>query len=287
MKISHKLVLLFLLIILPLIFVPVYLYRTINQSLKVTQYVMNHDLPVQNNSRDLERLISEIHSEYQIYVNSGDSKSLNSFMNLQTQFDTLFERQISLLKGNLIESRRLRDIKKLQDEWFIQAGVPSIVQRVDENKRSISQKTYADPSFTAPILDEIHQQFSLANYEQEKLSQERKQYAENLTDSLYKILVITLSLVFIGFAMFLLAVMRIYVQPLKRLIEVSRSILEGNMSQRAVVHSSDEIGELEMIFNKLIEMVQHSHLDIEERVNRRYQSTGSKHVRPGARVSKR
>lgn len=269
MKISTKLVLLFLLIILPLIFIPIYLYKTINQSLKITQYVINHDLPVQNNSRELEKLIVEIHSEHQTYINTGEKKSLQRFMSLIDQFDILFEKQIQLLQGNTIELRRLQSIKKLHNDWFVQAVVPSIVSRVDSNLHSVTYKAYNDSSFSTPILDEIQKQFFLINSEQDRLSRERKISSENLTDSLQRILIITLSLVFAGFGVFLLIVMKLYVDPLNRLIEVSRTILGGDMNKRAEVHSSDEIGQLEMTFNKMIDMISHSYAQLEERVRER------------------
>lgn len=279
MKIQTKLFLLFLVIILPLVFVPIYLYRTINHSLETTQYVLSHDLPVQNNSKDIETLLLEIHADHQIYLNTGNERILNHILDSEKQFEELVALQYKLVRGNIEEESKLRNIEKLQKDWFLQAGLPGIIQSLEYKPQLLQKKNVVNSSLSAPILNEMRSELAQFNSSVDKNNREGKSNTQDLAGLLQRILIITMALVFAGFAAFLLLVMRIYVDPLRKLIEVSRNISRGDLSKRATVHSSDEIGELESTFNNMIDMVQHSYSQLEDKVHdRTNQLADSMHI---------
>lgn len=269
MKIQTKLFLFFLIITLPLVFVPLQLQKTISESQKTIQYIVNHDIPVQTDSRELEKTIVEIHTEYRRYLSTGNERALNRLIDQVKKYETDIAKEKNLVQDNYSAARRIQTIKNLQDEWFFQAGLPGIINVIEESTKPNGKKTYADSSLSEPLLNEVQRQFSLFNNEQQKASQERQIYSQYLTEAFNRLLIITLALGFAGFAIFLLVVLKMYIDPLYKLIFVSRQIAEGDLTKRAVVHSNDEIGQLESSFNTMIDMVQHSHIQLEERVRQR------------------
>ncbi len=269
MTIRIKLILLFLLIILPLIFVPLFLYRSIQNSLATSQTIIHFDLPVQNNSRELEKLVIEIHSEYQAYLTTNDEKKLAHFMDLSLDFNNLLERQKKLVQGNYAEARRLNNIGKLHNDWLLQAGIPGVIIQLDENKLSPARAPVYSSDISEPVLTEIRREFRISNSELSKLSLNRKIQSEKLSESILRILIITLALDFAGFAVFLLITLKMYVDPLYQLIRLTRRVGTGDLTKRASVHSSDELGELETAFNTMLDMVQQSNIQLEGRIQER------------------
>ncbi|KGP80366.1 MULTISPECIES: CHASE3 domain-containing protein [unclassified Paenibacillus] len=253
--IRSKIVLGYLVVVLLFGAVLMILSAQINASQKEIDFITHHDLEVHNLTNAIEKNVLNMETGQRGFMLTGEESYLEPYTQAMTQWNSNYAELYELISDNPSQQMSLENIKTHINRWIDVAGAASIALKKQENQEKVIEFFQSDPGKSE--IDLLRSQFQTFRNTEMGLTEIRVSELAERSSTLLTIMY-TLWAVVAGLSV--AAALVISGNIVKTLREVKQTISDisqgGNLTQRIVVRTHDEVGDLGQETNLLLDTVQ-------------------------------
>ncbi|MHA7582532.1 CHASE3 domain-containing protein [Paenibacillus vandeheii] len=253
--IRSKIVLGYLVVVLLFGAVLMILSAQINASQKEIDFITHHDLEVHNLTNAIEKNVLNMETGQRGFMLTGEESYLEPYSQAMTQWNSNYAELYELISDNPSQQMSLENIKTHINRWIDVAGAASITLKKQENQEKVIEFFQSDPGKSE--IDLLRSQFQTFRNTEMGLTEIRVSELAERSSTLLKIMY-TLWAVVAGLSV--AAALVISGNIVKTLRDVKQTISDisqgGNLTQRIVVRTHDEVGDLGQETNLLLDTVQ-------------------------------
>jgi signal transduction histidine kinase len=213
-------------------------------------------------SLELERLVSDVESNFLSFAVTGSTDSLNAYEAATRKLPAQLATLEALVRDDPDQRENAREIENQIREYAF-ASLPPLIPILQEVK-GLSEN---DATLTQSVnvqTDEIRRLFSRFRTEEDKLASEAAQDADERTD-----IAVVVGGVAVGASMALIALFGIVLArsiggPVRAVADGAGRIAGGELSLRLPEEGPGEVGELTRAFNAMAERLEATHAELEQ-----------------------
>jgi signal transduction histidine kinase len=213
-------------------------------------------------SLELERLVSDVESNFLSFAVTGSTDSLNAYGAATRKLPAQLATLEALVRDDPDQRENAREIENQIREYAF-ASLPPLIPILQEVK-GLSEN---DATLTQSVnvqTDEIRRLFSRFRTEEDKLASEAAQDADERTD-----IAVVVGGVAVGASMALIALFGIVLArsiggPVRAVADGAGRIAGGELSLRLPEEGPGEVGELTRAFNAMAERLEATHAELEQ-----------------------
>ena len=213
-------------------------------------------------SLELERLVSDVESNFLSFAVTGSADSLTAYEAATRKLPAQLATLEALVRDDPDQRENARGIENQIREYAF-ASLPPLIPILQEVK-GLSEN---DASLTQSVnvqTDEIRRLFSRFRAEEDKLASEAAQDADERTD-----IAVVVGGVAVGASMALIALFGIVLArsiggPVRAVADGAGRIAGGELSLRLPEEGPGEVGELTRAFNEMAERLEATHAELEQ-----------------------
>ncbi|GGF68361.1 histidine kinase [Paenibacillus albidus] len=222
---------------------------------KETVFLSDHDMRVHELTYQIEKSVLDMETGQRGYALTGDVEYLTPYNNGMVKWRIAYAELTDLIADNPAQLQTLNTIEENIEKWIREAGEHVVNLKQLGQNAAVSAYFQKDPGKT--IIDFVRTQSEFFRENERTLTMDR---IINLKDSNQKLLImmyILWSLVAVMATLITFIISGMIIKPLGRVIQAIYNIASGgNMSERIVVRTHDEIYELGEATNLLLNTVQ-------------------------------
>ena len=213
-------------------------------------------------SLELERLVSDVESNFLSFAVTGSSDSLSAYEAATRKLPAQLATLEALVRDDPDQRENAREIENQIREYAFASLPPLIpilqeVKGLSENDATLTQNVNVQ-------TDEIRRLFSRFRAEEDKLASEAAQDADERTD-----IAVVVGGVAVGASMALIALFGIVLArsiggPVRAVADGAGRIAGGELSLRLPEEGPGEVGELTRAFNEMAERLEATHAELEQ-----------------------
>ncbi|MDN4602278.1 CHASE3 domain-containing protein [Paenibacillus sp. F6_3S_P_1C] len=253
--IRSKIVLGYLVVVLLFGAVLMILSAQINASQKEIDFITHHDLEVHNLTNAIEKNVLNMETGQRGFMLTGEESYLEPYTQAMTQWNSNYIELYELVSDNPSQQKSLESIKTHINRWIDVAGAASVALKKQGNQEKVIEFFQSDPGKSE--IDLLRSQFQTFRNTEMGLTEIRVSELAERSSTLLTIMY-TLWAVVAGLSV--AAALVISGNIVKTLREVKQTISDisqgGNLTQRIVVRTHDEVGDLGQETNLLLDTVQ-------------------------------
>ncbi|HBU82303.1 MAG TPA: HAMP domain-containing protein [Paenibacillus sp.] len=253
--IRSKIVLGYLVVVLLFGAVLMILSAQINASQKEIDFITHHDLEVHNLTNAIEKNVLNMETGQRGFMLTGEESYLEPYTQAMTQWNSNYAELYELISDNPSQQMSLENIKTHINRWIDVAGAASVALKKQGNQEKVIEFFQSDPGKSE--IDLLRSQFQTFRNTEMGLTEIRVSELAERSSTLLTIMY-TLWAVVAGLSV--AAALVISGNIVKTLREVKQTISDisqgGNLTQRIVVRTHDEVGDLGQETNLLLDTVQ-------------------------------
>ncbi|MDK8190032.1 CHASE3 domain-containing protein [Paenibacillus sp. UMB7766-LJ446] len=253
--IRSKIVLGYLVVVLLFGAVLMLLSAQINASQKEIDFITHHDLEVHNLTNAIEKNVLNMETGQRGFMLTGEESYLEPYTQAMTQWTSNYAELYELISDNPSQQMSLENIKIHINRWIDVAGAASVALKKQGNQEKVVEFFQSDPGKSE--IDLLRSQFQTFRNTEMGLTEIRVNELAERSSTLLTIMY-TLWAVVAGLSV--AAALVISGNIVKTLREVKQTISDisqgGNLTQRIVVRTHDEVGDLGQETNLLLDTVQ-------------------------------
>ncbi|OPH00260.1 hypothetical protein B2I21_03940 [Chryseobacterium mucoviscidosis] len=253
--IRSKIVLGYLVVVLLFGAVLMILSAQINASQKEIDFITHHDLEVHNLTNAIEKNVLNMETGQRGFMLTGEESYLEPYTQAMTQWNSNYAELYELISDNPSQQMSLENIKIHINRWIDVAGAASVALKKQGNQEKVVEFFQSDPGKSE--IDLLRSQFQTFRNTEMGLTEIRVNELAERSSTLLTIMY-TLWAVVAGLSV--AAALVISGNIVKMLREVKQTISDisqgGNLTQRIVVRTHDEVGDLGQETNLLLDTVQ-------------------------------
>jgi two-component system chemotaxis sensor kinase CheA len=253
--IRSKIVLGYLVVVLLFGAVLMILSAQINASQKEIDFITHHDLEVHNLTNAIEKNVLNMETGQRGFMLTGEEGYLEPYTQAMTQWNSNYAELYELISDNPSQQMSLENIKTHINRWIDVAGAASVALKKQGNQEKVIEFFRSDPGKSE--IDLLRSQFQTFRNTEMGLTEIRVSELAERSSTLLTIMY-TLWAVVAGLSV--AAALVISGNIVKTLREVKQTISDisqgGNLTQRIVVRTHDEVGDLGQETNLLLDTVQ-------------------------------
>lgn len=253
--IRSKIVLGYLVVVLLFGAVLMILSAQINASQKEIDFITHHDLEVHNLTNAIEKNVLNMETGQRGFMLTGEESYLEPYSQAMTQWNSNYAELYELISDNPSQQMSLENIKTHINRWIDVAGAASVALKKQGNQEKVIEFFQSDPGKSE--IDLLRSQFQTFRNTEMGLTEIRVNELAERSSTLLTIMY-TLWAVVAGLS--IAAALVISGNIVKTLREVKQTISDisqgGNLTQRIVVRTHDEVGDLGQETNLLLDTVQ-------------------------------
>lgn len=253
--IRSKIVLGYLVVVLLFGAVLMILSAQINASQKEIDFITHHDLEVHNLTNAIEKNVLNMETGQRGFMLTGEENYLEPYTQALTQWNSNYAELYELISDNPSQQMSLENIKTHINRWIDVAGAASVALKKQGNQEKVIEFFHSDPGKSE--IDLLRSQFQTFRNTEMGLTEIRVSELAERSSTLLTIMY-TLWAVVAGLSV--AAALVISGNIVKTLREVKQTISDisqgGNLTQRIVVRTHDEVGDLGQETNLLLDTVQ-------------------------------
>lgn len=253
--IRSKIVLGYLVVVLLFGAVLMILSAQINASQKEIDFITHHDLEVHNLTNAIEKNVLNMETGQRGFMLTGEESYLEPYTQAMTQWNSNYAELYELISDNPSQQMSLENIKTHINNWIDVAGAASVALKKQGNQEKVIEFFQSDPGKSE--IDLLRSQFQTFRNTEMGLTEIRVSELAERSSTLLTIMY-TLWAVVAGLSV--AAALVISGNIVKTLREVKQTISDisqgGNLTQRIVVRTHDEVGDLGQETNLLLDTVQ-------------------------------
>lgn len=253
--IRSKIVLGYLVVVLLFGAVLMILSAQINASQKEIDFITHHDLEVHNLTNAIEKNVLNMETGQRGFMLTGEESYLVPYTQAMTQWNSNYAELYELISDNPSQQMSLENIKTHINRWIDVAGTASVALKRQGNQEKVIEFFHSDPGKSE--IDLLRSQFQTFRNTEMALTENR---VSELAERSSTLLTIMYSLWAVVAGLSVAAALVISGNIVKTLREVKQTISDisqgGNLTQRIVVRTHDEVGDLGQETNLLLDTVQ-------------------------------
>ncbi|WP_405156923.1 CHASE3 domain-containing protein [Paenibacillus sp. FSL K6-0108] len=253
--IRSKIVLGYLVVVLLFGAVLLVLSAQIDASQKEIDFISHHDLEVHNLTNAIEKNVLNMETGQRGFMLTGEESYLEPYTQALTQWNSNYAELYELVSDNPSQQRTLENIKTHINRWIDVAGAASVTLKRQGNQEKVIEFFRSDPGKSE--IDLLRSQFETFRSTELALTENRVTELAARSSTLLTIMY-TLWAVVAGLSV--AAALVISGNIVKTLREVKHTISDisqgGNLTQRIIVRTHDEVGDLGKETNLLLDTVQ-------------------------------
>ncbi len=208
--------------------------------------------------------IADMEAGLKGYLLIGEDKYLESYNNAQITFRNNLSNLRSLLKGDYEDETYELDV--LLSSW-----IKNIAEKQIEYRKKINKKVLTLQYLATQVKNNMYQNiFSSLNENIQniliKYTNQRKEIIDQLASNKETIKqdIILLGSLIIIFSLLLLWIsIRSVIQPIRKLVYITKEVANGNLSIRTHISSQDEIGQLSRQLDKMLAELEENRKKVE------------------------
>ncbi|SHN58437.1 CHASE3 domain-containing protein [Paenibacillus marchantiae] len=253
--IRSKILLGYLVVVLLFGAVLLVLSAQIDASQKEIDFISHHDLEVHNLTNAIEKNVLNMETGQRGFMITGEESYLEPYTQAMTQWNSNYAQLYELVSDNPSQQKSLENIKSHIVRWIDVAGTASVALKRQGDQEKVIDFFHSDPGKSE--IDLLRSQFETFRNTEMGLTESRVTELAERSSTLLTIMY-TLWAVVAGLSV--AAALVISGNIVKTLREVKQTITDisqgGNLTQRIVVRTHDEVGDLGQETNILLDTVQ-------------------------------
>ncbi|MFE6074082.1 CHASE3 domain-containing protein [Paenibacillus sp. NPDC057886] len=253
--IRSKILLGYLVVVLLFGAVLLVLSAQINASQKEIDFISHHDLEVHNLTNAIEKNVLNMETGQRGFMITGEESYLEPYTQALTQWNSNYAELYELVSDNPSQQMSLENIKSHIVRWIDVAGAASVALKRQGDQEKVIEFFHSDPGKSE--IDLLRSQFENFRNTELRLTESRVTELAARSSTLLTI-IYTLWAVVAGLSV--AAALVISGNIVKTLREVKHTISDiaqgGNLTQRILVRTHDEVGDLGQEANILLDTVQ-------------------------------
>lgn len=253
--IRSKILLGYLVVVLLFGAVLLVLSAQIDASQKEIDFISHHDLEVHNLTNAIEKNVLNMETGQRGFMITGEESYLEPYTQAMTQWNSNYAQLYELVNDNPSQQKSLENIKSHIVRWIDVAGTASVALKRQGDQEKVIDFFHSDPGKSE--IDLLRSQFETFRNTEMGLTESRVTELAERSSTLLTIMY-TLWAVVAGLSV--AAALVISGNIVKTLREVKQTITDisqgGNLTQRIVVRTHDEVGDLGQETNILLDTVQ-------------------------------
>ncbi|WP_063563934.1 CHASE3 domain-containing protein [Paenibacillus sp. O199] len=253
--IRSKILLGYLVVVLLFGAVLLVLSAQIDASQKEIDFISHHDLEVHNLTNAIEKNVLNMETGQRGFMITGEESYLEPYTQAMTQWNSNYAQLYELVSDNPSQQKSLENIKSHIVRWIDVAGTASVALKRQGDQEKVIDFFHSDPGKSE--IDLLRSQFETFRNTEMGLTESRVTELAERSSTLLTIMY-TLWAVVAGLSV--AAALVISGNIVKTLREVKQTITDisqgGNLTQRIVVRTHDEVGDLGQETNVLLDTVQ-------------------------------
>ncbi|MCZ1268714.1 CHASE3 domain-containing protein [Paenibacillus tundrae] len=253
--IRSKILLGYLVVVLLFGAVLLVLSAQIDASQKEIDFISHHDLEVHNLTNAIEKNVLNMETGQRGFMITGEESYLEPYTQAMTQWNSNYAQLYELVSDNPSQQKSLENIKSHIIRWIDVAGTASVALKRQGDQEKVIDFFHSDPGKSE--IDLLRSQFETFRNTEMGLTESRVTELAERSSTLLTIMY-TLWAVVAGLSV--AAALVISGNIVKTLREVKQTITDisqgGNLTQRIVVRTHDEVGDLGQETNILLDTVQ-------------------------------
>ncbi|UPK46987.1 CHASE3 domain-containing protein [Paenibacillus pabuli] len=253
--IRSKIVLGYLVVVLLFGAVLLVLSAQIDASQKEIDFISHHDLEVHNLTNAIEKNVLNMETGQRGFMLTGEESYLEPYTQALTQWNSNYAELYELVSDNPSQQRTLENIKTHINRWIDVAGTASVTLKRQGNQEKVIEFFRSDPGKSE--IDLLRSQLETFRSTELALTESR---VTELAARSSTLLTIMYSLWAVVAGLSVAAALVISGNIVKTLREVKHTISDisqgGNLTQRIIVRTHDEVGDLGKETNLLLDTVQ-------------------------------
>ncbi len=278
MTIKWKLMTIFGVLIILLVFFGIIVTANMAVIQEQFRFVIKHDAPVIANANQLLKLVVDMETGQRGFCLTQNEEFLEPYNYANTKFHELLKVEKKLVSDNPSQVMVLNKIDDLIEQWHQKAATPEMAKAREvaaakdknEQYKAIKQlSALLEAGIGKALIDKIRKEFSEFIKTEEQLTKKRYATASQKTLNTRKtaLMLIVFSALF-GFIIASLTTHAI-ISSVKKLIKGTEIIASGNLMHRIDIKSKNEIGQLSNSFNRMVEKLQQARYQVDREITER------------------
>ena len=229
---------------------------------KQFSFVVEHDAPVIANANRLLKLVVDMETGQRGFCITHKEKFLEPYNTANDEFIKLLETEKKLVSDNPSQEKVLESIHNLVDQWHEKAAKPEIAmarklataKNINEHNKVQKELASLLSSGTGKdLVDKIRAEFAVFIRTEEQLTKQRYANASQITLKTRNttLLLVIFSVIFSSIITALSV--RAIISPIRKLLNGTKIIGDGDLKHRIDINSKDEIGQLAISFNQMVD----------------------------------
>lgn len=257
-SLSMKILIGYALLLLLLIAVAVILLTNLWRLAGDFSYVVEHDFQVIEHAKELEKLVIDLETGERGYLISGDSEFLEPYNGALNEFDSTASELVKLVSDNPLQQQRILDIVSMKERWVNEVAEPLIELRDDINSGQINDSNIARfNELVARVqegngkaqMDAIRAKFDEFIQVESDLNAARVANANDLVNSMQWIVIGITGVGLVAGLSIGAYLGRTISSNVRKVMVAAQQVAAGDLDQRVVVHSNDEVERMANAFN--------------------------------------
>ncbi|MFE7083493.1 CHASE3 domain-containing protein [Priestia megaterium] len=246
----------YLIVVLCLLVSFIILNKQIASLQKDRNFIIHHDIQVHDLTNRIEKHLLDMETGQRGFIITGEKSYLEPYNNGKTKWENDYNRLYNLLSDNPNQQEKLKEIKVTIEHWIQTAGEPTVLLKNENKTKELQEFFKVDPGHQD--MNKMRKQLNTFLTTEKLLTQKRATELDNQNHTIALAiygLFLLVTLISIMLAMF---ISKSIVRTIKEVTQTIKSIAssKGDVKDRIIVNTNDEIKELGQATNELLDSVE-------------------------------